>query len=102
MQTSLTTAAATSGAVQVRGGDLDLYAAGTWGSGTLTLTYCPTSDGTFVAIGSGCTLTANGLTGVRLPAGYVKATLAGSTGATVAWDILSAVRESGSQASYLR
>ncbi len=97
MQTSLTTAAATSAAIPVQAGDHDLYAAGTWGSGTLTLTYCPTSTGTFVSIGSGVTLTADGLTGCRLPTGYVKAVLSGSSGATVAWDILGCIGRSAGQ-----
>lgn len=99
MQTALTQAAATSAAIAIKAGEHDLYAAGTWDSGTLTLTYCPTSDGTYVTIGSGVTLTANGLTGVRLPAGYVKATLSGAGGtATVAWDILGAMGSAASQA----
>jgi hypothetical protein len=86
MQTSLTTAAAVSNPVQWSGGRGVLYASGTWGSGTLTLTYCETSDGTFVPVASGITLSANGSVAFELPRGYLKATLSGSTGATVAWN----------------
>lgn len=90
MLTALTSASPTSSAVRWPGypdGRGVLYASGTWGSGTLTLTFCETESGTFVPIGSGVSLTANGCTGFELPAGWLKATLSGSTGATVSWNV---------------
>lgn len=69
------------------GGKGVLKAAGTWGSGTLTLTWCETAGGTFVPIGTGVSISADGSTGFQMPAGFVKATLSGSTGATVVWGI---------------
>jgi hypothetical protein len=85
LQTSLTTAAATSSGIACRAGRQLLYAAGTWGSGTLTLTWSPTLAGTYAAIGTGVSLTADGTTGFEVPEGWIKAALANSTDADVAW-----------------
>lgn len=81
--TPLTTVAATLTAVAVAPGRQFLKYNGTWGSGTLTVTFCETSGGTYVAIGSGVTATADGTTEFDCPTGFLKFVLAGSTGATV-------------------
>lgn len=83
---TLTTASATLTTGWI-GGKGVLKAAGTWGSGTLTLTWCETAAGTFVPIGTGVSLNADGSTGFQMPAGFVKATLSGSTGATVVYGL---------------
>jgi hypothetical protein len=92
MKTALTTASPTATAVQWPGGVGWFYAeGGTWGGGTLKLLYSelPTSGG--VIAGSGITLSADGITGFELPPGYLTATLVGSSGASVPYDILGAV-----------
>lgn len=87
MQITLTTASPTSTAIKVKSGLTGIYAAGTWGSGTITVSYSPTSSGTFVAIGSGFSMTADKIDLVRLTAGWIKLTLAGSTGANLAVNV---------------
>jgi hypothetical protein len=87
LKTDLTTASPTITTAWVGGRGI-LKASGTWGGGTLTLTWCETEAGTFVPIGSGVSLSGNGSTGFGpMPAGFVTATLSGSTGATVSWGV---------------
>ena len=65
------------------------YAYGTWNGGTVTLTWSATSAGTFVPIGSGVSLAADGSQALIVPAGYLNATLEGaSSGAQVSWDVI--------------
>lgn len=85
LQTQLTTAAATITDVPFPGGRAVLSAYGTWGSGTLTLTWSPVAGGTYVAIGTGVTLNADGDKGFEMPDGVIQAVLSGSSGATVRW-----------------
>lgn len=85
MNTALTDASPTSPAIKWPGGRGTLDANGTWGGGTITLTYCEFATGTFVPIGSGVSLSANGSTGFEIRGGFLKAALSGNAGATVNW-----------------
>jgi hypothetical protein len=98
MQTALTSAAHTSGAVAVKRGRYILKIDGTLGSGTVTLTWCETSGGTYVAIGTGVSLAAAGTTEFDTDEGFIKADLSGSTGATVNWGIAGIVGRAASDA----
>lgn len=82
--TPLTTAAATLTGVAVDGpGRQILYFSGTWGGGTLTVTFSPTAGGTYVPIGSGVTATGDGNVEFDCGTGFLKFVLSGSSGATV-------------------
>lgn len=83
---TLTTAAPT-GITLCPAGTIVAWAYGTWGSGTVTFTWSQTADGTFVKIGSGAALTANGTVSMTVPQGFLLATLSGSTGATISWNV---------------
>jgi hypothetical protein len=89
LQPALTDGSPTSIAIGWQGGRGILKASGTWGSGTLTLNWCDTAAGTFVPIGTGVTLTADGSTGFEVAIGFVKASLSGNTGANVIFGVAS-------------
>jgi len=85
--TALTTGN-TTGTTGWGGGRGFLYAAGTWNGATVTLAWSPTAAGTFVAIQSGVSLTANGSVALEIGQGFLKATLAGGDGSTtVSWGV---------------
>lgn len=65
------------------GGRGVMYSVGsTWNAATLTLTWSDTSTGTFVPIGSGVSLSADGCTGYEIPYGYIKFEVTGGDGST--------------------
>lgn len=49
----------------------------TWNGAILTLTWCDIADGTFIPIGSGVSLLANGSVGFEMPYGYIKFAVSG-------------------------
>lgn len=95
LQTALTTAAGASGAIAWAGGDGWLKATGTWGSGTLTMTWCETSGGTYVGMPTAVTLTADGVKTFTAPVGFLKFALTGSTGATVTYGVATTSKQLG-------
>lgn len=54
----------------------------TWNSATLTLTWSDSSTGTFVPIGTGVSLSADGCIGYEIPYGYIKFSVTGGDGST--------------------
>lgn len=83
---TLSTASDTSAVARFPGGNGSLMGAGTFGSGTLKLQCQIPGDSNWVDVGvsgSLCQLTANGVVNFCLPPCDVRATLVGSSGASV-------------------
>jgi hypothetical protein len=65
------------------GGRGVIYSSGSvWAGATLVTIWCDTADGTFIPIGTGVSLTADGSTLFEMPSGVLKSSVSGGNGTT--------------------
>lgn len=79
----LNAAAASGAAFYWAGGEGALFVTGTFGGTTVGLSWAPREAGTYRDCGESCQFTGAGAVNVKLPPGWVKATITGGSGVSI-------------------